>query len=198
MIPIHLFQALMKSEAFQKLHSLSNTNQSELKTQNPTNNLSSFLPTLKGEITENVVHQSRLLQTDTVELTSNDSTQFFQQQITFHNPAYPNFSIRMDGKKKQGKIDPDFCHLLFSLELEYLKDVVIDVKVQYRILSITIFNDTEGIGALVEELKPTLQTNLEKNGYQISSIKISKPTSEGNQVTKTRFEGFNERVDVKI
>ncbi|MEH7234789.1 hypothetical protein [Bacillus sp. JJ1562] len=198
MIPIHLIRALMKSEAFQKLHSLSNVNQSEQKTQNPNISPSSLLPALDGEITEKVVHHSRSLQTDTVELTSNDSNQLHQQQITFQNPAYKSFSIRMDGKKKNGKIDPDFCHLLFSLELEYLKEVVIDVKVQNRILSIAIFNDTEGIGGIVEELKPILLNNLEKQGYLLSSIKIVNTTERDKHLESTGFEGFHERVDLKI
>ncbi|MEH7387055.1 hypothetical protein V7147_16830 [Bacillus sp. JJ1521] len=198
MIPIHILQALIKSEAFQKLHSLSNASQSEQKTQKSTTNLTSLLPVLQGEISENIAQQSRMLQTDTVELTSNDSNELFQQQITFQNPTYKNFSIRMDGRKKNGEIDPDYCHLLFSLELNHLKEVVIDVKVQNRILSIAIFNDTEGIGSVVEELKSTLQTNLEQHGYLLSSIKIVNPTTRDKRPEKTILEGINERVDLKI
>ncbi len=198
MIQIHLLQALMKSEAFQKLHSLSSADQSEQKNQKSTTDLSSVLPEINREISKNVVQQSRLLQADTVELSSNDSNQLFQQQITFQNLTYKNFSIRMDGRKKNGEIDPDFCHLLFSLELNYLKEVVIDVKVQNRILSIAIFNDIEGIESLVEELKPTLQTNLEQQGYLLSSIKIISPIARDKQHEKTRFEGHHERVDFKI
>ncbi|RFB19079.1 hypothetical protein DZB84_02160 [Bacillus sp. HNG] len=198
MIPVHLLQILMKGEAFQRLHSLSNTNSSEQKTQDTTTHLSKLLPVLEGEKADNVINQSRLPQSDTVELTSNESNQFLQQQMTFQNSANQSIMIRMDGRKKNGKIDPDFCHLLFSLELNYLKEVVIDVKVQNRILSISIFNDTEGIGLLVEELKPTLQTNLEKQGYLLSSIKIVNPTEQDNQFEKTKFEEVHERVDVKI
>ncbi|MFS0823628.1 hypothetical protein [Bacillus sp. 1P02SD] len=198
MIPIHILQILMKSEAFQKLHSLSNANPIGQKTQNATTHLSNLLPTVEGEIADKAVNPSRLLQTDTVELTSNDSTQFLQQQITFQNSANQTISIRMDGKKKNGKIDPDFCHLLFSLELNELNEVVIDVKVQNRILSMSIFNDREGIEFLVEELKPSLQTNLEKQGYLLSSIKIINPTAQDHQYEKTRCEEGHEKVDVKI
>ncbi|MEH7382506.1 hypothetical protein V7138_18735 [Bacillus sp. JJ1533] len=198
MIQIHILQALMKSEAFQKLHSLSNVNQSDQKTHNSTPNLSTLLPVLKGDRRENVVQHSLSHQTDTVELTTNDSSQFLQQQITFQHPAFKHVSLQMDGRKKNGKIDPDFCHLFFSLELKYLREVVIDVKVQNRILSIAIYNDTEGIGALVEELKTTLQTNLEHEGYQLSSIKIVNLLERNKQLEKTRFEGCYERVDVKV
>ncbi|THE14454.1 hypothetical protein E1I69_04060 [Bacillus timonensis] len=198
MIPIHLLQILMKSEAFQKLHSLSNANPTEQKTQNATGHLPNLLPVGGEEIADNIVNHSRMLQTDTVELTSSDSTQFLQQQFTFQNSANQTISIRMDGRKKNGKIDPAFCHLLFSLELHELKEVVIDVKVQNRILSISIFNDREGIELLVEELKPTLHTNLEKQGYLLSSIKIVNPIARDNQYEKTGFEEVHEKVDVKI
>ncbi|MCC3357489.1 hypothetical protein [Bacillus sp. REN16] len=195
MMPIHLIQVLMKNEAFQKLHSLSNANRGEQRIQNPTANLSGILPSLDEAASEHAAHKSSPLQMDTIELTSNESNQLLQ--ITFQHPAYTNFTFRLDGRKKNGKIDPEFCHLLFSIELNYLKQVVLDVKVQNRILTIAIFNDTEEIGALVEELKHTIQTNLEKQGYLLSSIKIVN-TGSDEQPMKTGLEGFHERVDFKI
>lgn len=198
MIPINLIQAIFKSGALQKLHSLSNTNQGEHKTQIPSTTLSSLLPTNKSEITENAILQNPLHQTDTVELTSNDSNQFLQQQITFQTQNFGNFSLRMSGRKKNGKIDPAFCRLLFSLDPNNLNEVVIDVKVQNRILSIVIFNETEGIESLVHEFKSTLQTNLESLGYQLSSVKIGKPTTSDEQIRQIDLTIFRERVDIKI
>lgn len=198
MISIHLIQALFKSGAVHKLHSLSNLNQEEQKTQSSSTNLSSLLSANTSEISKYSSQHSPLHQMDTVDLTSNDSSQFLQQQFIFHTPDNKNISLRMSGRKKNGEIDSDFCRLLFSIELKNLNEVIIDVKVQNRILSIVIFNQSEGIESLVRELKSTLQTNLEPLGYQLSSIKISNPIEKDKVIVQTDSTSDHESIDLKI
>nr|WP_309099336.1 hypothetical protein [Fredinandcohnia onubensis] len=198
MIPIHIIQAIFKSGAVKKLHSLSNLNREEQKTQSSSNNLSSLFTANTSEISKNSSQLSPLHQMDTVELTSNDSSQFLQQQFIFQTPDDKNISLRMSGRKKNGEIDSDFCRLLFSLELKNLNEVVIDVKVQNRMLSIIIFNQSEGIESLVRELKSTLQTNLEPLGYQLLSIKISNPIERDKMIGQTASTNEHERVDLKV
>jgi hypothetical protein len=194
MIPIHLIQAIFKSGAVQKLHSLSNSSQGEQKTQSSSTNLPILLSANTSEISSTSQH-SPLHQMDTVDLTSNESSQFLQQQFIFQTPENKNISLRMSGRKKNGEIDSDFCRLLFSLELKNLNEVVIDVKVQNRILTLVIYNQSEGIESIVSDLKSTLQTNLESLGYQLSSIKISNPEKVIGQTVSTKV---HERVDLKI
>lgn len=197
MIPIHLIQAIFKSGAVQKLHSLSNSSQGEQKTQSSSTNLPILLSANTSEISSTSQH-SPLHQMDTVDLTSNDSSQFLQQQYNFQTPDNKNISLRMSGRKKNGEIDSNFCRLLFSLELKNLNEVVIDVKVQNRILSLVIYNQSEGIESIISDLKSTLQTNLEPLGYQLSSIKISNPIDRDKVIDQTDSTKVHERVDLKI
>ncbi|WP_099363030.1 hypothetical protein [Fredinandcohnia onubensis] len=197
MIPIHLIQAIFKSGAVQKLHSLSNSSQREQKTQSSSTNLPILLSANTSEISSTSQH-SPLHQMDTVDLTSNDLSQFLQQQFNFHTPDNKNISLRMSGRKKNGEIDSDFCRLLFSLELKNLNEVVIDVKVQNRILSLVIYNQSEGIESIVSDLKSTLQTNLEPLGYQLSSVKICNPIDREKVISQTDSTKVHERVDLKI
>ncbi|WP_010282480.1 hypothetical protein [Bacillus timonensis] len=198
MIPINIIQALFKSGALQKLHSLPNTNQNEQKSQHPSTSLSNIIPIMNNDIIENASQHSQIHQTDKVELTLNDSSQYIQHLIIFQNQDFKKFSIQMSGRKKSGKINPDFCRLLFSLELENLSEVVIDVKVQNRILSIVIFNQAEGIESLVNDLRTTLQESFESLGYKLSSIKIGKSTTKDSKVGQADLTRFHERVDFKI
>jgi len=197
MNPIHLIQAIFKSGTVQKLHSLSTSSQGEENTQSSSTNLSRLLSANTSEISSTSQH-SPLHQMDTVDLTSNDSSQFLQQQFIFQTLDDKNISLRMSGRKKNGEIDSDFCRLIFSLELKNLNEVVIDVKVQNRILSIVIFNQSEGIESIVSELKSTLQANLEPLGYQLLSIKISNPIERDKVIGQTNSTSVHERVDLKI
>jgi hypothetical protein len=51
-------------------------------------------------------------------------------------------------KTKDGQLDQDYCRVLFYLELERLKETVIDMQVQNRIIKVTVIN---GHGAVLEE-----------------------------------------------
>ncbi|MEK5443149.1 MULTISPECIES: hypothetical protein [unclassified Fredinandcohnia] len=198
MIPVHLIQAIFKSGAVQKLHSLSNASQGEEKTQISSTNLSRLLSVKTSEISKNAFQQNSLYQMDTVDLTSNDPSQFLQYQFTFQTQDNKNVSLWMNGRKKNGEIDSDFCRLLFSIELKYLNEVVIDVKVQNRIISIVIINQSDKVESLVSELKSTLQTNLVPLGYQLSSIKISNTLERDNVIGQIDSTQVHERVDLKI
>ncbi len=198
MIPIHLIQSIFKSGAVQKLHFLSNASQGEEKTQISSTNLSRLLSANTSEISKNAFQQNSLHQQDTVDLTSKDSSQFLQHQYTFQTQDNKNVSLWMSGRKKNGEIDSDFCRLLFSIELKNLNEVVIDVKVQNRILSIAILNQSEEIESLISDLKSTLQTNLVTLGYQLSSIKISNTLERDNVIGQIDSTQVHERVDLKI
>lgn len=59
-----------------------------------------------------------------------------------------DLTLQWSGRKtKEGKIDPDYCRVLFYLELEHLEETVIDMQVQNRIIKVTVIN------GLVQPLK---------------------------------------------
>ncbi|WP_142255335.1 hypothetical protein [Bacillus sinesaloumensis] len=199
MLPINVIQTLIKSGAIQQLHSLSNVNSGEQKPQNPTPKILNLMQAIKNDTTENSLQHGSLQKTDTVELTTSESSQFLQQQITIQTKEYENIYLRMSGRKKNDKLDPDFCRLLFSLVLKNLDEVVIDVKVQNRIISLTIFSHAQGIESLVGELRSSLQKNLESIGYQLSSVKIGNVgVSAGDEKVEKSLANLQERVDCKI
>ena len=44
-------------------------------------------------------------------------------------------------KRKDGSIEPDYCRILFYLDLEQLKETVIDMQVQNRVIKISVLNE---------------------------------------------------------
>lgn len=82
--------------------------------------------------------------------------------------------VRWQGRKKRsGEIDPHYCHILFYLQLERLKETIVDVRIQNSILHVTLWNHTPQIEQLVSRMQPLLKERLEACGYVLSGIKVA-------------------------
>lgn len=102
---------------------------------------------------------------------------------------------------KDGKVDADFARVLFYLNMESLQETVIDMQVQNRIVTITVFNDDPQLSILAEPLKQSLKGGLRDKEYKLSGIFI-KPFERTNhekaiQNSKTAPEQWN-GVDFRV
>ncbi|MBK5497583.1 hypothetical protein JFU50_01345 [Peribacillus sp. TH14] len=107
-------------------------------------------------------------------------------------------------KKKDGKIDPDYCRILFYLELERLKETFIDMQVQNRVIKVTVINEySKTIEAAADNYLTLLKANLEKMDYRLSGVLFENPVSKKNTDTKFKSALFSEKesysgVDIRI
>jgi hypothetical protein len=93
-----------------------------------------------------------------------------------------DFIVQWNGKKrKSGGIDPDYCRIVFYLNLEAIKETIVDVHIQNRIIQISIINESEYTEPLVTRLHPELKENLAKLDYQLSSIKVTNTAKSNNK-----------------
>lgn len=76
-------------------------------------------------------------------------------------------------KKKNGEIDPDYCRIIFYLELSQLKETLVDVNVQNRIINIHIINETPELELMVKSFQPILKVQLDQLDYHLSGIKVT-------------------------
>lgn len=72
--------------------------------------------------------------------------------------------------KEDGKIDPDFARILFYLDLHSLEKTVIDMQVQNKVVSVTVFNANEGIKDIGAGMIEPLKEGLENAGYKLSGV----------------------------
>lgn len=80
-------------------------------------------------------------------------------------------TLEWNGRMKEdGKIDSDFARIMFYLQLDTLKETVVDMQVQNRVVSITLYNNDTQLGFLAEKFKETLKVGLATVGYQLSGI----------------------------
>ncbi|MGG3889048.1 hypothetical protein [Metabacillus fastidiosus] len=118
-----------------------------------------------------------------------------------------DLTIQWNGQKRaDGTIDPNYCRILFYLELLYLEEVMIDVHIQNRVLTISVLNNNEYLDGLVKMQTDSLKESLLEMNYQLSSIKVRPFTKEKDEekVKLTRPQvypktnGYTGGVDITI
>lgn len=80
-------------------------------------------------------------------------------------------TLQWNGRMKEnGEIDPDFARIMFYLDLESIKKTVIDMQVQNRVVTVTVFNENEQLKIIGDGLQEKLKNGLEAAGYILSGI----------------------------
>ena len=110
-------------------------------------------------------------------------------------------TLQWNGRMKDdGKIDANYARVLFYLQMESMKETVIDMQVQNRVVTVTIFNENPDVVPLAEPLKVALKTGLAEKDYQLSAVFI-KPFEKASPVKgiiKTDSQEEHSVVDFRI
>lgn len=143
-----------------------------------------------GERAQQVVHFINGLQIHSVHETNHfiqASIQVPGERIGLNSDLYMDFESR---KTEDGKIDPNYCRILFFLNLASLKDTVIDMHVQKRLVTLTVYNDHE-IEHLSRPFYKPLRDGLEKLDYQLSTIRFKRLIERTKQTTEATSQMFH-------
>ncbi|MGP7817520.1 hypothetical protein [Niallia sp. 01092] len=129
-----------------------------------------------------------------------------QLPISFANHT-KDVTVQYNGKKtKDGKIDSDYCRIMFYLDLEHLKETAIDMQIQNRVMNITIWNNHPIIQSLAAAYTNTLKEKMKQADYILLNVN-SKPFSKKETNIKNglsfldienSYKNFYQGVDVKI
>lgn len=137
-----------------------------------------------------------------------ESNQMYQAQ--FMLPGYKmalnsDMFLQFESKKTSDEsIDADYCRVFFVLDLQRLQETIVDMQIQKRIISITIYTSYPTPKNKIDALQKVMQTNLSALQYQLSAVQW-KPlyTDKGQPVPKTNWadgdmhptqEGFDYRI----
>ena len=80
-------------------------------------------------------------------------------------------------RKKDGKLDPNFCLIILDLNMPSLGKIVSRMQVQHRTISLYIFGEDDQIEHLSQPFIHLLKENLQKQNYQLVAIKFGKINS---------------------
>ncbi|XWN52633.1 hypothetical protein L0P96_01375 [Anoxybacillus flavithermus] len=131
--------------------------------------------------------------------TNNDSLQhIFTQFPLFIGTHATDVTIQWRGKQREnGKMDTDYCRILFYLTLATLKETIVDVHIQQRIVHISIINDTPRVELYASALEPSLKEKLAEHGYTLSSISVKTPMNKRSDrllVEPFSYKGVDYRI----
>ena len=99
-----------------------------------------------------------------------------QHQIVMQIPLHffgknTDATVQWNGRMgKDGKISSDFVRILFYLNMEALKETMVDMQVQNRIVTINVFNEDPYLENYAEHLKEALKTGLLQKDYHLSGL----------------------------
>ncbi|WYP24980.1 hypothetical protein NSQ54_11635 [Alkalihalobacillus sp. FSL W8-0930] len=97
--------------------------------------------------------------------------------------------IQWQGKKREdATLDPENCRLLFFLELERLRETMVQVTIQKKIVHVTVTNQHDRPDALVALLEPMVKHSLEKLDYQFTSVSWKKWQAETQEPNRPAFK----------
>ncbi|WP_174733909.1 hypothetical protein [Mesobacillus harenae] len=154
-------------------------------------------PQALREAAENLVNKLTAFQLMSQEI---GPIQQFAVQIPF--PLWTRTSevtLQFSGQKTaEGKINPDYCRVLFYLELEHLGDTIIDMQIQNRIIKIGIINDDHSIESTAQPLIGTLKGALTEMNYQLSAVTFSSAADQPKKQPRYNQSGNYSGLDIKI
>lgn len=88
-------------------------------------------------------------------------------------------TLQWSGRMKDDKkIDADFARVLFYLNLHSLQETVVDMQVQNRIVTVTVYNEDSTLPEIGQPLQEKLKDGLESVGYQLSGVFFKKITAD--------------------
>ncbi|GLC87418.1 hypothetical protein [Lysinibacillus piscis] len=109
-------------------------------------------------------------------------------------------TLQWNGRMKEdGKIDASYARILFYLQMMSMQETVVDMQVQNRVVTVTVFNENDDILPLAEPLKLALKAGLAEKEYQLSGVFIKqfdKPQLEKQAVVEQETE--HNGVDFRI
>lgn len=108
--------------------------------------------------------------------------------------------LKFEGKKKNGKIDTDHCRIHFYLELSHLKETIIDMNVQNRSVTVTVYNDMKNLKTIGNPFINLLKENLKSMNYTLSTVSF-KPLHSNidNSLTENlTYETNTQGMDYRI
>ncbi|MCY8185272.1 hypothetical protein MOC31_16730, partial [Bacillus inaquosorum] len=118
----------------------------------------------------------------------------------FSKSGAQDMTVLFKGKKEaDGKLDPSHCRLLFLLQLDTLKETVVDCLIQQKVITITIETDFE-LQAAIDPMVPALKQGLKEMGYSLSGVNAKKRIrpEEKTAIDQYITSISDQEVDVKI
>ncbi|MEH7355146.1 hypothetical protein V7150_16430 [Neobacillus drentensis] len=156
-----------------------------------------------GKELEPILHRLTGMQLISQDPTGQVQQMVMQLPLSFGDKN-SDITLQWRGRKNsKGQIDPDYCRIIFYLDLQSMNETVVDMHIQNKVIHLSVMNDTKGIESIVKAFTPKLKEKLSNIGYTLSFIKVN-PFVEKNKVKQRQRNPIelsvelSQRVDIKV
>ncbi|MBY6084810.1 MULTISPECIES: hypothetical protein [Bacillaceae] len=110
---------------------------------------------------------------------------FYMEVPLLVGKQWRDVSIQWSGQRQENQgVNPNYCHILFYVNLEALQDVVISVNIQNRIITLQIINQyADLLKESGEKFTKSLVKKLEELDYQLSGVSY-RPLKQESSIEK--------------
>ncbi|MCY8513351.1 hypothetical protein [Bacillus atrophaeus] len=118
----------------------------------------------------------------------------------FSKNSVQDMTVLFKGQKEpDGKLDPSHCRLLFLLNLESLKETVVDCFVQQNVMTISIETQFD-LQSAIDPMVPDLKQSLKEMGYSLSGVVAKKRVHSAADIHIERYitNSSEQELDVRI
>lgn len=109
------------------------------------------------------------------------------EKLNLNSDLYMQFQSK---KIKDRSIDPNHCRILFFLHLKTLDHTIVDMNIQDRVISLTVYNDQTFLKSLAKPFENRLKKRLKEMDYQLSSISYKRLEEGDKRQLKTTPQPF--------
>lgn len=107
-------------------------------------------------------------------------------------------TLQWNGRmKKNGKIDTDYARVMFYLDLASLEETIIDMQVQSRVVTVTVYNEKQDLTLFAEPLRESLEKGLQAYEYRLSGVLI-KPFERMKKEVKPMFHATTRNGEIGV
>ncbi|MBP1930769.1 hypothetical protein [Ammoniphilus resinae] len=101
--------------------------------------------------------------------------QFPLQQLLLSIPLFESSFVQIESRRDPlGQVDPNHCRLLFFLQLAKMGELLIDVQIRERMVSVDFTGEDPSLQPLIEFFRNDLSKALKETGYQLLSARVRK------------------------
>ncbi|MEI4768594.1 hypothetical protein WAX74_02840 [Psychrobacillus sp. FJAT-51614] len=108
-------------------------------------------------------------------------------------------TLEWNGRMKEdGKIDSDYARIMFYLQLDSLEETVVDMQVQNRVVTISLYNNDNHLQQIANVFKDSLKEGLLSVGYQLSGVFVKTFQEQKLTSPKKILGKESQGVDIRI
>jgi len=110
-----------------------------------------------------------------------------------------DFAVCWQGKRSPSRrLDDDDSRIVCCLTLEALQEIIVDMRIQRRIVHISIFHSDPRLPALTARLTPLVKERLQVHGYMLSGVDVKTMDAAPPPPSLLPFSGPYSEVDWRI